>query len=96
MTQVARFRLSQALPSCYARSLASDLGKSRSVPVIFRAHLVASSECLRKIFSHFLKVLVFLKFLARRLVTVVVVHCPDARGKIILAKSFVCAQVKLV
>jgi hypothetical protein len=28
VTQVARFRLSQALPSCYARSLASDLGKS--------------------------------------------------------------------
>ena len=28
MTQVARFRLSQALPSCYALSLASDLGKS--------------------------------------------------------------------
>jgi hypothetical protein len=29
LTQVARFRLSQALPSCYARSLASDLGKSK-------------------------------------------------------------------
>ena len=28
VTQVARFLLSQALPSCYARSLASDLGKS--------------------------------------------------------------------
>jgi hypothetical protein len=31
VTQVARFRLSQALPSCYARSLASDLGKSTSL-----------------------------------------------------------------
>jgi hypothetical protein len=29
VTQVARFLLSQALPSWYARSLASDLGKSK-------------------------------------------------------------------
>ena len=28
VTLVARFRLSQAIPYCYARSLASDLGKS--------------------------------------------------------------------
>ena len=33
VTQVARFRLSQALPSCYARSLASDLGKSTQYSV---------------------------------------------------------------
>jgi hypothetical protein len=32
VTQVARFRLSLALPSCYARSLASDLGKSTPRP----------------------------------------------------------------
>ena len=52
MTQVARFRLSQALPSCYARSLASDLGKSNNRLAIWKTD---HDEALKAEMQRFMK-----------------------------------------
>ena len=52
MTQVARFRLSQALPSCYARSLASDLGKSKEITAVSVVLYVINNHVnLHKLYS---------------------------------------------